>query len=322
MQLGVGHVQLQPLQLHASAQRECCSVAALVLAGGDAHFLGSQGVVAGGQVELLAQQQVGTQHQVAPQPVLPVVEAYQRGREAQRRPHEAFRHTQLQVERHALEVVLIGCELSAQVAGHGRDAPYVISVVIVQAQVYGGGQRVVLANVGGDEAGGDASVNAVAQGVGKGAAHGNVLGTEGARLLARQGGLLHLAVVDEAPLDAPCGPFAHKLMVAGSGRERALHIGHHAERQLTVAGCIDQGRIVEHQCAVVVANGDIVAAQCCHVGTDRQPQEVEHGAAVLRPQNENKGRQENGKKDLFHLNNHKYAAKIRLFSNIRAKFAC
>ena len=97
MVLGVGHLQLHALKLHASTQRQGGTVGTLAVAVADLHLRGTQGVVARRHVELLTQQQVGTQHQVLAQPVLPVVQANQRDREAQGRAHQPLRDTQLQV---------------------------------------------------------------------------------------------------------------------------------------------------------------------------------------------------------------------------------
>ena len=138
-----------------------------------------------------------------------------------------------------------------------------------------------MADVGGDDLGRDAAVEVVAQGVAESSAHGNVLGAEVARHIARQGGLLHRPVVDEARLHAPRAAFTGILLVGGAGRDRALHVGHHVQGQTAVAGIIDKGRIVEDERGVVVGNGDVVTAQGCHVSAHRQPQKIEGGLAVL-----------------------------------------
>lgn len=65
MVLAIGYLQLETLQLQSGTQGDSGTMTAafLLIVGHDFHFVGTTQVVAGGQVELFAQQNVNTEHQ-------------------------------------------------------------------------------------------------------------------------------------------------------------------------------------------------------------------------------------------------------------------
>ena len=86
MVFAVSHVQTEAFQHQAGTEGEGCAVTAFfVFASADFHLRCAQGVIACCQVELVAQQEVGTQHDVLADAVFLVVQACQRSREAQGR---------------------------------------------------------------------------------------------------------------------------------------------------------------------------------------------------------------------------------------------
>ena len=80
MVLGIGHLELQPLQQQATAQTEPCAVGTVTVVSTDFHFGGPHGVIADGHIELRRQDEVGTDNEVLAQSVLPVVEPDETGR--------------------------------------------------------------------------------------------------------------------------------------------------------------------------------------------------------------------------------------------------
>ena len=121
----------------------------------------------------------------------PVVESAEGGREAQRRLSDALGGTHLQVEGDALEVFVVGLHLSTEIAGDGRETQVVVFVEVVETEIDSNGQRVVASDMRGDDLGGDATPEFVGEGIGKGAAHGDVAGREGTNLFTLWRGLLH-----------------------------------------------------------------------------------------------------------------------------------
>ena len=216
------------------------------------------------------------------QTVLPVVQPHQRSRQPQRGAYQPLRHTYLQVQRHPLKVVLVGLQLTAQIAGHCRYRPLAFGVKVVQSQIDTHRQRVVLAYVAGDHLRRDAAADAVAQRVGKGAAHTDVLRREVARLLAVRVRLAHRAVAHEPSAHAPRSARAGCLDKGGAGSRRSFHVGHHVQVHGAVAHVTHQGRVVEHEGGIVVVDGDVLAAKGRHVGADGQAQEVVRSLALLR----------------------------------------
>ena len=240
----------------------------------DLHLAGAPEVIACGHVDALSEQHVGTDGEVAAEALAPVVEPAHCGRYAQRGVADTFGGTYLQVEGDAVEVVFVGLELSAEVTGDRRQAQVVVLVVVVDAEVDPKGERVVAADIGRDELGGDAAAELIGQGVGEGAADGDVAGGEGAELLIVGGGLLHAAVVHILGSDAPRAPFARSLQEGGTGRLGPFHIGHEVEVDGAVADIVDECRVLEDEGGIVIDERDVVAAECCRMGTHRQPQEV------------------------------------------------
>ena len=86
--------------------------------------------------------------------------------------------------------------------------------------------------------------------------------------------------------------FANSLAIRGTSCDGALHIGHHVETQGAVAHIINQSGVMEHQRGIIIGQRDIIASQCCRMGTDGQAQKVEHGLAVLRMTHHGKCREQ------------------------------
>ena len=247
----------------------------------DLHLAGAPEVIACGHVDALSEQHVGTDGEVAAEALAPVVEPAHRGRHAQRGVADTFGGTNLQVEGNAVEVVVVCLELSAEVTCDGRDAQVIVLVVVIQTEVDPDGERVVAADIGSDELGGDAAAELIGQGVGEGAADGDVAGGEGAEFLIVGGRLLHAAVVHVLGGDTPCAPVAGSLHEGGTGRLGPFHIGHEVEVDGAVADIVDECRVLEDEGGIVIDERDVVAAECCRMGTYWQPQEVVGRLALL-----------------------------------------
>ena len=168
---------------------------AVAIAVADFHLTGTAEVIARSHIDVVTQQQVGTHGDMLDEALVPVVEARQGGREAQRRTDEALGDAELQVKGDALEVIIVGSYLSTQILGHGRQRPAAVGVEVVDAEVDCHGSRVIAGDVRRNEACGDATADAVAQQVGKRACQGNIPGREGAHLAVVDGGFLHRAIV-------------------------------------------------------------------------------------------------------------------------------
>ena len=74
----------------------------------DFHFGSAQGIVAGSNIELWRQQQVGANDQMFAYAIFPVVKTNKRGRQPQGRPQQTLGDTYLQVERGTLKIVFVG----------------------------------------------------------------------------------------------------------------------------------------------------------------------------------------------------------------------
>ena len=94
-------------------------------------------------------------------------------------------------------------------------------------------------------------------------------------------GFLHLAIVHILRSDTPGASVACSFHKSSTGGLGPFHESHEIEVDALVTDTIDQGRVVEYQGGIIVGQGDIVASDSCHVGTDRQPQEVVGRGAFL-----------------------------------------
>ena len=91
---------------------------------------------------------------------------------------------------------------------------------------------------------------------------------------------------------------------------------HFAEVDALVANPIEQGRIVENKRGIVVRQCDIVATQCCHMGTDRKAQEAIDLLALLCLHCGDAPHYYRDKKCSNHPNFVKYRAKIAIILNL------
>ena len=126
----------------------------------------------------------------------------------------------------------------------------------------------------GDYLGCDAAVECLGEGIGEGAADGDVAGGECAQLLIVGGRLIHRSVVHILPCDAPCAALTDTLDEGCAGRLASLHVGHVVQVDGLVADAVDECGVVEDERGIVVGEGDVVAAEGCHMGTHGQTEEV------------------------------------------------
>ena len=72
--------------------------------------------------------------------LIPVVQARERGREAQGGADELLADAQLEVQGQAFKVLVVGLDLSAQILDHGRERPAPVFVEVVGSEVKGHGR--------------------------------------------------------------------------------------------------------------------------------------------------------------------------------------
>ena len=83
MVAGVGQMYLEAFKHDTAAKRQRSTMRTLtIIATAYLHLAGTQAVVAGCQIELLAQEEIGSKHKVLANAVLPVVQPDERGRES------------------------------------------------------------------------------------------------------------------------------------------------------------------------------------------------------------------------------------------------
>ena len=107
-------------------------MAAFSLAVTDLHLRGPSEIIACSQVDGGRENEVGTDGQMFPETIAPVVETAQGGGEAQWGIEESFAEAKLQVEGDSLKLVVIGLDLSTQILGDGLDAQFTFFQIIVQ----------------------------------------------------------------------------------------------------------------------------------------------------------------------------------------------
>ena len=191
--------------------------------------------------------------------------------------------TELQVEGHAFEGLVVALDLASQVAGHERERQVVVGVVVVEAQIYGQGPRGVLLVGGVDDLGVDAAAQRGGDVVRVDAVEYDVFGRKLAGDDARLVGTLHLAVAVVLDAGRPGAAFAGRLAEGDPGQVDAAHILHVVEPQLQVRFGPQQGGVLVDEVDVFVDNRYVGAAQRVGVGRGGDVEEVERACPLLSP---------------------------------------
>ena len=174
MIFAVGYMQFETLQLKTCTSREACPVRGGSIVVANLHLVGLTEVIPRSDIDITPQEDIGSDSDMTSETFAPVVEPTECGRETERGLSNTFGGTDLQVKGDALKMVIVGFDLSSQIACHCRETEVVVFVEIVETQIHCHCQSIVSRNIGGDELCCDTTTQQVGECVGKSAANGNV----------------------------------------------------------------------------------------------------------------------------------------------------
>ena len=193
------------------------------------------------------------------QRIMPVIEVYQRCRQAERRVLQAFADAHLHVYRHAFVVVFVGFKLSAQVLSHHRKRQFAVGIVIVQAKVYAHTNRSIVPDARRQHLCSDAASQLIGKHVREISRCGDVPSGKFAQVLVVGSGISHLAIVYIVNREGSRGALFYHLVVGHAGQINTPHEVHVVQCKCLIAHRRQQRRVVEHQPSIVVNERNVVA---------------------------------------------------------------
>src|SRR5574344_837517 len=119
MVASIRHMKLEALQLQTGTTRQAGAMAALTIAITETHLAGATEMVAGSYIDMVAQEDIGTDGEVFQKRHIPTVESRQRCREAQRSSRKALGDAYCHIQGQIFMGVGIGLDLSTQIACRG-----------------------------------------------------------------------------------------------------------------------------------------------------------------------------------------------------------